>query len=240
MYRTLAARCGSRRAAAACWASLAAGLTVLITTSGSGALPQSSLASLSPAAGVHRIDTSPTATPVEAINTPEAAAVMRVSGGPPTTVSIPAIGVSSIIDPLGLNSDGTLEVPPRGPSYDHAGWFTGSPPPGEEGPAVLLGHVNGRGGAPSVFSRLSELDVGNAISVTRSNGSTTTFEVYRAEQYPKDAFPTTAVYGDTDGSELRLITCAGAWDSEVQHYQDNTVVYARLLLPTSSPLVPAI
>ncbi|MGB3761970.1 MAG: class F sortase [Ornithinimicrobium sp.] len=154
-------------------------------------------------------------------------------------MSIPAIGVSSVIDPMGLNADGSLEVPARGPSYDHAGWFTGSPPPGEPGPAVLLGHVNGRGGAPSVFSRLSELKVGDVVSVDRSDGSARTFRVYRTEQYPKDAFPTTAVYGDTDGSELRLITCAGVWDAEVHHYQDNTVVYARLLLPASPPLVPA-
>lgn len=213
---------------------------MLVSASGFGALPQSSLASISPAAGVHRTDATSTHTPIQASRTPEAAADTRASGSPPTTVSIPAIGVSSVIDPLGLNADGSLEVPARGPSYDHAGWFTGSPPPGDSGPAVLLGHVNGRGGAPSVFSRLSELDVGDAVSVTRNDGSTTTFEIYRAEQYPKDAFPTTAVYGDTAESELRLITCAGAWDAEVHHYQDNTVVYARLLQPTPLPLMPAI
>ncbi|MGB3859884.1 MAG: class F sortase [Ornithinimicrobium sp.] len=208
--------------------------------SGSGDLPQPSLASTSPAAGVQRTDVTSSRIPVQASSTPEAAVNTPTSGAPPTTVSIPAIGVSSVIDPMGLNADGSLEVPARGPSYDHAGWFTGSPPPGDSGPAVLLGHVNGRGGAPSVFSRLSELDVGDTVSVSRSDGSTTTFEIYRAEQYPKDAFPTTAVYGDTAGSELRLITCAGAWDAEVHHYQDNTVVYARLLPPPLRPLMPAI
>nr|WP_306239015.1 class F sortase [Ornithinimicrobium cryptoxanthini] len=147
----------------------------------------------------------------------------------PTTLSIPTIDVKSLVNPLGLNADGTLEVPARGPLYDQAAWFDGSPRPGQDGPAVLLGHVNGRGGVPSVFFRLAELRVGDQVVVDGTDGSPAVFEVYLTEQYPKDAFPTAAVYGDTEGAELRLITCAGAWDAGVGHYQDNTVVYARLL-----------
>lgn len=147
----------------------------------------------------------------------------------PSLLSIASIDVKSPVNPLGLNADGTLEVPARGPLYDEAAWFSGSPRPGQDGPAVLLGHVNGRNGVPSVFFRLSELDVGDEVVVDGADGSPAHFEVYRTEQYPKDAFPTAAVYGDTDGAELRLITCAGAWDAGVGHYRDNTVVYARLL-----------
>jgi sortase (surface protein transpeptidase) len=132
-----------------------------------------------------------------------------------------------VLHPLGLNADGSLEVPARGPRYDDAGWFTGSPRPGEAGPAVLLGHVNGHGGVPSVFFALAQLQPGNVVYVGRDDGTRITFEVYRTEQYPKDEFPTRSVYGDTSGPELRLITCAGAWDAEVSHYRDNTVVYAR-------------
>ncbi|MGC1208257.1 MAG: class F sortase [Ornithinimicrobium sp.] len=145
----------------------------------------------------------------------------------PSEIAIPDIGVSSTLDPLGLNADGSLEVPARGPSYDHVGWFTGSPSPGETGPAVLLGHVNGRGGTPSVFFRLAELQVGDSVLIDNSDGSKNIFEVYQVERYPKDQFPTATVYGDTTDPELRIITCAGAWDSRVNHYRDNTVVYAR-------------
>lgn len=147
----------------------------------------------------------------------------------PASVSIPTIGVTSVLNHLGLNSDGTLEVPARGPHYDEAAWFHGSPEPGDVGPAVLLGHVNGTGGTPSVFYHLDRLSEGDLVTVTAGDGSTSTFEVYRTDRYPKDEFPTMSVYGDTAGPELRLITCGGLWDSTTGHYRDNTVVYARVV-----------
>lgn len=163
---------------------------------------------------------------VQSSSTP-AAVTARVAG--PSTVVAPDIGVDSVLQPLGLNADGTLEVPAVGPRYDDAGWFAGSPRPGEVGPAVLLGHVNGAGGAPSVFYHLAELRPGQRVTVNRDDGSQAHFEVYLVEQYAKNHFPTAAVYGDTTGPELRLITCAGTWDSQTGHYRDNTVVYATLV-----------
>lgn len=245
-------RRGRRTASATCWVLLATGLTAM-AASRSATIPQMPLAS---AVAASRFDPAPLEVPSDALMPPPSSsehplgASSSSSGAqrPPATsktaeptssevvisadrrpskLSIPVIDVSSTVDPLGLNADGSLEVPARGPSYDHAGWFTGSPSPGESGPAVLLGHVNGRGGVPSVFFRLAELQAGDLVSVDKFDGSQSVFEVYRIEQYPKDQFPTTTVYGDTAGPELRLITCAGAWDAEVSHYRDNTVVYAR-------------
>jgi sortase (surface protein transpeptidase) len=164
---------------------------------------------------------APTSTPGQPV-TPAAA-----EG--PASLSIPAIGVTSVLNPVGLNRDGTLEVPARGPRYDEAAWFHGSPVPGEVGPAVLLGHVDGTGGTPSVFFDLARLAEGDRVAVTDGDGSTSTFEVYRTQRYAKDDFPTMAVYGDTAGPELRLITCGGSWDSSTGHYRDNTVVYARMV-----------
>lgn len=246
-------RYGRRTAALACWVSLAAGIGVLATASGSVTVPQMPLSSKAAAPGLDstpreiftHASVAPSSSSARALTDssssagsertpstnqttkPESTEMVISADRRPLKLSIPAIGVGSVIDELGLNADGSLEVPARGPSYDHAGWFTGSPSPGESGPAVLLGHINGRGGAPSVFFRLAELQVGDLITVENGEGSKNVFEVYRVEQYPKDQFPTTTVYGDTAGPEVRLITCAGAWDAEVSHYRDNTVVYAR-------------
>jgi sortase (surface protein transpeptidase) len=176
--------------------------------------------------------TSPATPPVATATAPVAtASPNRVDSDnhTPTTLSIPAIGVRSPVNPLGLNDDGSLEVPARGPLYDQAAWYTGSPIPGQAGPAVLLGHVDGRGGLPSVFFELAQLSLGDRVTVARADGSVAIFEVYLTKQYGKDEFPTAAVYGNTDGPELRLITCAGSWDTETGHYRDNTVVFARLL-----------
>ena len=145
----------------------------------------------------------------------------------PVSVRIPAIDVESELLTLGLNRDGTIKVPEPGPDYDKAAWFDGSPRPGEVGPAVIEGHVDSAKNGPSVFYDLGRLETGDRAEVTREDGSVVTFEVYDVKKYPKDDFPTLDVYGNTEGPELRLITCGGPFDSEARSYEDNVVVFAR-------------
>ncbi|MFC8924247.1 class F sortase [Cellulosimicrobium sp. NPDC057127] len=145
----------------------------------------------------------------------------------PTTVRIPALDVESELVTLGLQADGTMAVP-EGPDVDRAAWFDGSPRPGATGPAVIEGHVDTENG-PSVFHDLALLSAGDEIAVDRADGSTVTFVVEEVAQFRKDDFPTLTVYGNTDGPELRLITCGGTVDPVTGHYTDNTVVSARLV-----------
>src|SRR5690606_22046012 len=90
----------------------------------------------------------------------------------PERLRIPSIDVDTDLMDLGLNRDGTLEVPKKG---FPAGWFTGGPTPGERGPAVLVGHIDMNG--PGVFFRLRELRRGDDVTVTRADGSSVTFRV---------------------------------------------------------------
>ncbi len=78
-----------------------------------------------------------------------------------------------------------------------------------------------------MFFRLAALRAGDRVQVPRADGSTATFVVYRSEQFAKDQFPTTAVYGATGEAELRLITCGGAFDRGTKSYRDDVVVFAR-------------
>jgi sortase (surface protein transpeptidase) len=126
---------------------------------------------------------------------------------------------------LGLDAEGSLEVPPDG---FPAGWFTGAPTPGETGPAVVAGHVDWAG-SPGVFADLNQLAVGDDITVDRQDGSSAVFRVSAVQRVGKDAFPTAAVYGDLDHAGLRLITCGGEFDRSVGHYRDNVVVFADLV-----------
>ncbi|MER2133364.1 MAG: class F sortase [Arthrobacter sp.] len=144
----------------------------------------------------------------------------------PRIVSLPTIQTESELLQLGLEPDGTLEVPPADPGSP-AGWYSGSPSPGETGPSVLLGHVNATDGGPGVFARLRTLSPGDQITVERKDGTAAVFTVIVGEQYEKDSFPTDKVYGNTPGPELRLITCDG-FDSATGLWQDNYVVYAVL------------
>src|SRR4051794_9883361 len=146
----------------------------------------------------------------------------------PTHLEVPAIGVSSDLLDLGLNPDGTVEVPPLA-ADSRAGWFTGSPTPGALGPAVLLGHVDSAEYGPGVFFDLGALRPGDEVSVSREDGSVAVFAVDRVASFPKDAFPTLEVYGNTDHAALRLITCGGDFDAGTRIYLDNIVAFASLV-----------
>jgi len=140
-------------------------------------------------------------------------------------VSIPAIGVSTNVLRLGLNADGSLQVPA---TYDVAGWWAGGPTPGTLGPAVIVGHVDSTRG-PAVFYLLRDLRPGDRVWVTREDGSRVGFAVQRVIQVPKVAFPTAQVYGPVPYPALRLITCGGAFNHETGHYLDNVIVFAEAI-----------
>ena len=157
-------------------------------------------------------------------------AVGRESRIDPAFVDIEAIGAVSTIERLGTLLDGRLETPN---DFMKVGWWSGGVVPGEKGPAVLAGHLDSVAG-PAIFARLSQLKPDDLIRIARKDGVVVTFAVTRVDRYPKDRFPAVSVYGPTDQAELRLITCGGSFDRQARSYNDNTVVYARLVPNTTS------
>ena len=125
----------------------------------------------------------------------------------PVSLTIPAIGVRTKLVHLGLNSNGTLQVPS---STAVAGWYTGSVRPGATGAAVIAGHVDSRT-AVGVFYWLRTLRPGDRVYVKRADGTLAVFTVTSVRTYAKDQFPTAAVYGPVPDAELRLITCGGTF-----------------------------
>ncbi len=142
---------------------------------------------------------------------------------PPARVEIPAIRVSSTLARLELGPDGRLQAPA---DYGTAGWYTGGPSPGQPGPAVIAGHLDSNHG-PAVFYKLGSLRPGEAVLIVLADGKRLRFVVTGVARYPKDAFPTQAVYGPTPYPALRLITCGGSFDRSSGRYRDNVVVSAR-------------
>jgi sortase (surface protein transpeptidase) len=175
---------------------------------------------------------TPTAVTASVTTTGKATATSRSlelvrRSAPPVRIEIPAIGVSSALVRLGLNPDGTMQVPD---DYGVAGWFTGGPAPGDTGPAVIAGHVDSRNG-PAIFYRLGTLQSGDAIRIRRADGTTARFLTDTVTRYPKRAFPTQAVFGPEPDPVLRLITCGGRFDRARRSYVDNVIVTARLAIP---------
>ena len=142
----------------------------------------------------------------------------------PVWLSIPSIGVRTRLIHLGVNKNGTLQVPA---STAVAGWYTGSPRPGTVGSAIIAGHVDSRSG-PGIFFWLRTLRPGDRVYVGRADGTMAVFTVTRIKKFAKDRFPTAAVYGPVPDAELRLITCGGIFDRSLGSYLSNVVVFARL------------
>ncbi len=165
--------------------------------------------------------------PVETPSTPSATADGESGdatpvASPPRRIEIPTIGVEAEIIDLGLHDDGSLETPT---DFAEAGWWAGGATANQDGPTVIVGHVDSYIG-PAVFFRLSELQAGDHIVVVDAHGGESEFEVTEVDLYDKDDFPTDRVYGQTDEPTLRLVTCGGVFDERERSYEANFVVFA--------------
>ncbi len=165
-------------------------------------------------------------TPSAGTSEPAFSAVREVARSQvPARLRIPVLGVDAPVGPVGKAADGTVEVPTR---WEDVGWYDAGARPGEDGPTVLLGHVDSKAG-PAVFARLPQAPPGTLVEVVGDGGEVTTWRVERTEQHPKTRFPTEAVYLPALQPELRLVTCGGAFDRATGHYVDNVVVSASLV-----------
>jgi sortase family protein len=145
----------------------------------------------------------------------------------PVAVDIPAIGVHSKLLHLGINPDGTMQVPSLTTRAGLAAWYKYSATPGQIGASVIEGHVDTFQG-PAVFFRLGALRPGNRIDVRLADGITAVFRVTGVRRYAKSKFPAKTVYGPTRFPALHLITCGGAFDYVTRSYLSSTVVFASL------------
>lgn len=145
----------------------------------------------------------------------------------PLRLDIPAIGVHTDLIRLGLNRDGTVEVPPL-TNTAPAGWYEHSATPGEIGAAVILGHVDSARDGPAVFHRLGALRPGDGISVRRADDTVARFSITSISLHSKSDFPTRMVYGPASSPALHLVTCGGSFDRRHGAYRDNIIVSADL------------
>ena len=143
---------------------------------------------------------------------------------PPVRLRIPALHVDSPVDRLGLRRDGTIDVPSR---VDVAGWYEHGPRPGQNGPAVILGHVDSKT-APGIFAGLRRVRIGTLVEVVRADGTSVRFRVTRVSRVPKVSFPTDLVYAPSLDPSLRLVTCGGSFDRSRGSYRDNVIAFADL------------
>ncbi len=150
------------------------------------------------------------------------------AAGLPVRLEIPAIGVDAVVEHVGRQPAGEMDVP-HVPS--HVAWFNESALPGQYShkTAIITGHLDSPAG-PAVFFSLRKLVIGDELVVTYANGDRYTFVVIEKERYQHDQLPSQKLFGDgeTRGRRLNLVTCDGAWDRGQANYSQRLVVYTRL------------
>jgi sortase (surface protein transpeptidase) len=140
----------------------------------------------------------------------------------PVRVAIPALGVDGPVLPAGVNSENELDVPPDARSFV---WYRHGPAPGERGSAVIAGHLNWQG-VTGLFAELASIPVGAEVTVVFDDGAQRYFRVTSVELVPKPAVSVNGVFARNGARVLRLVTCGGEFDDEVNTYRSNVVVTA--------------
>jgi len=139
-------------------------------------------------------------------------------------LELPQFDVSAPIESVGRNEDGNMREPSRS---NIVSWYERGAFPGNEGNAVLAGHVDTpespRGG---IFGDLDQLDPGDEINFITEANEAITYRVSTMDVYPYDNAPLSEIFGETSYDRLTLITCSGHWNSELSIYEDRLIVVA--------------
>lgn len=148
----------------------------------------------------------------------------RPAAPTPQRIAIPAIGVDATVEAVTVNDRLEMATPAR--PVD-TGWYSLGSSPGEDGDAVIDGHVDSPDGAPAVFARLAQLKPGDQLIVTLAEGRRT-FAVTRIASVPYHSVPA-GLFATQGPPLLTLITCTGAWDPAQGVYSQRLVVEATLV-----------
>ncbi len=140
----------------------------------------------------------------------------------PARLKIPAINVDSVVEYVGLDSSGAMDVPE---SPDNVAWFKLGQRPGENGSAVIAGHYGWENGKAAAFDNLYKLRKGDKIYVEDEKGAIISFVVRESRRYKPEA-DASAVFESNDGkAHLNLITCEGDWNKDSKSYSERLVVF---------------
>ncbi|HYC83300.1 MAG TPA: class F sortase [Candidatus Paceibacterota bacterium] len=156
------------------------------------------------------------------------AAPVIADAGAPSRFLIPRLGIDAEVQPVGVNAKGAVGTPTR---FKDVAWYREGPKPGEEGGAVINGHLDNALGLPGVFYRLPTVEIGDEVQVLDEKGTIMTFSVYAIDRYPYNQALSPDLMETAGRAELRIITCTGSWLSSKKTYSERLVVSARLTRP---------
>jgi LPXTG-site transpeptidase (sortase) family protein len=149
---------------------------------------------------------------------------LRPDVGPtPVGLTIEKLGIDAPVGEYGVDNQGRMDVPDN---ITEVGWYKFGPSPGEDGSAVLAAHVDLAGPGKGLFYDLDELEPGDMVTVSYSDGVAADFEVFARSTYLKTELPLDTIFSRTGQPVLTLVTCGGGFSRSANSYDSNVVVYA--------------
>ena len=137
----------------------------------------------------------------------------------PIGLTIASIGIDESVKTLGLNAQGQI-YPPRRTTM----WYSGSAQPGQNGIAVIAGHVTYDG--PDNFYNLTKVVASASVGIECSSGRHIETLVKRTASVPKTTLQTDqTVWGSSSSPVVVLITCDPASRVVKGHHLNNFVVW---------------
>lgn len=142
----------------------------------------------------------------------------------PTRIEIASLAVDAPVVPVGLEPDGSMEIPH---DVQVVGWYEPGVRPGQEGSAVLSGHVDSRDQGPGALYDLRSMELGERIVTHGDRGEPRVWEVVARTRYGKAELPIDDLFVWEGSPRLVVITCGGDFDAATRSYSDNVVVIAE-------------
>lgn len=143
----------------------------------------------------------------------------------PARIRIPDLGIDTNVLEVGLTKEGKMDSPK---SSTAVGWYKFGAKPGEQGNAVIAGHVNTYYDTEGVFYNLEDLAVGNTVEITDAAGQIFRFQVTAKKYLDHNSSPND-VFGPTSERNLNLVTCAGDWLKDKKTFEQRLVIFTELV-----------
>lgn len=153
----------------------------------------------------------------------------RPTGPAPRSLSIPDLGVTARVIPVGVDKDKQVAIPE---DISQVGWYRFGATPGTGvGSSVIVGHRDGRNNGIGAFYDLESLRPGDPLVLTNKDGEDLRYEVTGVESITKSKLPFEELFRETGEEALTLISCIGYYQPGVG-YEQNIIVSAT---PSGGP-----
>lgn len=172
-------------------------------------------------------DLVPTEVPVRPADLDAIVADAADAAVAPVGLALPELDIEVPVDPVGVQEDGQMEIPPRA---ERAGWYRFGPAPADgSGTVVVAAHVDSVASGVGPFARLHDATEGTLAVVTSADGTRHTYRVTEVRQVTKAEAEWAPVFTREGPSRLVLVTCGGTFQPDQRRYSDNVVVVAELV-----------